>query len=106
MKLLNEAAAQIASFGLGEYFPWRQATDIARIVDFAARPTSNRRSGVYAKGPKSTLIAALLAPNTAAEWIVLTNPAASFEVDPPFYPNFDLKTLLQSPKFVTEPRFE
>ena len=106
MKLADENSAKVASFQLGEYFPWRQATDVARIIAFIARPTAERRSAVYAKGPKSTFIATLLAATTEAEWILLRDPAPSLEVNSPFYPNFDLKTLLQNPKFVNAPRFE
>ena len=106
MKLADQAAIHIASFQLGEYFPSRQATDVARLIDLVARPTASKRSAVYARGPKSTLISALIAPTTEAEWILLRDPATSFEIDPPFYPNIDLKTLLQNPKFVGEPRFE
>lgn len=106
MRLTDEVATRIASFQLGEYFPSRQVTDVARIVDFIARPTTTKRSGIYARGPRSSLIAALLAPNTPAEWIFLRDPAASFEFDPPFYPGFDLQTLLQNTKFVAEPRFD
>ena len=100
MKFAGENAAQIARFQLGEYFPWRQATDIARIGNHRVR--AEYRSALDAKGQKS----ALLAATTEAEWILLRDPAPSLEVNPPFYPNFDLKTLLQNPKFVNAPRFE
>jgi len=106
MKLTDEAASQIASFQLGEYFPSRQATDVARIIDFIARPMVNKRSAIYARGPKSTLIAAFAAATTDAEWILLRDAAISFEIDPPFNPNFDLQTLLHNPKFAGETRFE
>jgi hypothetical protein len=53
----QDAFVFVVSLWLGENFAWRQAWDIARIVRFAARPSPQQASGLYARGPLASLIA-------------------------------------------------
>ncbi|MBI2686195.1 MAG: hypothetical protein HYX27_07755 [Acidobacteria bacterium] len=102
MRLRDSNRVAISSFQLGEWLAWRQATEVARMIDFAGRPTANLRSAVYARGPNATLIAALLAATAqsgAPEMIALRDPLPSLKMLPPgplapFYTAFDMETLL------------
>lgn len=85
----REPFAFLSSLWLGEHFVWRQASDIARIVERLGRTSVQQPTALYVRGPMMSLAALYVGASIpgALEWIRIA-PEPSGTMLPATYHSF------------------
>jgi hypothetical protein len=81
LAIRQEAFVSVVSLLLGEHFPWRQATDILRILRHIGGPGSRYPTAIYARGKAVGLAVSYVAATAERrelEWTVVRDGPTSF----------------------------
>jgi hypothetical protein len=96
LRIESKATIFLLSLWLNETFAWRQAQDVQRIIEGVGLFNQNHQAALYARGPNSSVIAAMvdtMAGRNLPGWIAIREGVSSFwDGKVPFYvPPFGMR---------------